>query len=311
MKQPILLLLILFAVIGGSIAGTVATVLSKQPEPSTPTPDSQTILDAARAEADRILAEAETIHMEARKAAAHVELNLLHERLLELNALMADNGESELMLSRFEIQDAKIYLGADGIPEMAITIQNNTDYAVSRAYFKGTLKARARVVPFAEGEFNYQIPGGIEAGEATRLVLYADTLINATEFPTDRDDLEFTATPMRIDDANGKPILDRTHARAFQEEYERVNIRIAELMDLLPGYTPPPPATPAPELPDAADTKPLVHRPEITGNVYHHENTYHLRRECEKLNGAIPSVTKAENARQRRLQACTTCVGAP
>jgi cell division septum initiation protein DivIVA len=45
----------------------------------------------------------------------------------------------------------------------------------------------------------------------------------------------------------------------------------------------------------------------ITGNVYAHEDIYHIDRECESMSGAIPSVLKVENAQKRRMTPCATC----
>lgn len=267
------------------------------------------ILAEAQAKADAILAEAEAIKTEAKREAAKVEINLLNNRLLELTDEIKRDGQSELMLARFEVQAASLYLNPEGFPEMTIGVINNTKEPVSRVYLHGVFKAPFREVPFAEGDFNYHIPGGINPNERTELKLDATSFIAADDFPEDRDNLQFNVNVARIDDAHGDAILDRTNARATQEEYDRIKIKIAELQDLVPGYIPPPPPAPPEPLPDAADTPPIQAKPEITGNVYVLNDIYHVDRDCAEIGKAIPSVTKAENARKRRLQPCPKCTG--
>lgn len=86
---------------------------------------------------------------------------------------IADVNENEKKqidgLAKFQIIRSRFYKkeqefsGDQTIIEL--TVKNNTQYPISRAYFKGTLRSPGRSVPWFKGDFNFSIPGGLEPGE--------------------------------------------------------------------------------------------------------------------------------------------------
>ncbi len=72
-------------------------------------------------------------------------------------------------LKKFKVNRSRFYKrnrsygGAEPIIEL--TVKNETKYAISRAYFEGTLSSEGRTIPWLKEEFNYSISGGLEPGE--------------------------------------------------------------------------------------------------------------------------------------------------
>lgn len=270
---------------------------------------AEAIIAEAQAKADAILAEAEIVRQEVERKQASQEIQDLTERVVLLNKKIETTGNTELMISRFTISKAEIYLSPEKSPTIQITVKNGTDYPVSRAYFHGTFKAKFREIPYAEGDFNYRIPGGLEPGEEAQWTLENIPWISPADFPENDATSIFEVDIMRIDNSHGEAILDRTSSKTDLDELDRLQSKIAQLKDLVPGYTPPPPPAVPEPLPDPSHTPALTMKKDVTGNVYTLDDIYHVNRECEALNGAIPSVTKAENARKRRMAPCPKCIG--
>lgn len=270
---------------------------------------AEAIIVEARAKADAILAEAETVRQEVERKQASEEIQDITERVVVLNKKIEATGNTELMISRFTVSKPEIYLSPEKVPTIRIAVKNGTDYPVSRAYFHGKFKAKFREVPYAEGDFNYRIPGGLEPGEEAQWTLENIPWISPADFPEDDATSIFEVDVMRIDNAHGEAILDRTSAKADLDELDRLQSKLAQLKDLVPGYIPPPPPAAPEPLPDPSNTPSLAMKKDVTGNVYTLNDVYHVNRECEVLNGAIPSVTKADNARKRHMTPCPKCIG--
>lgn len=150
-------------------------------------------------------------------------------------------------LKNFKIQEAEFRVkekrfGSDQ-PVIDLTVVNNTDYPVSRAYFKGTVKAKGRSVPYIEEPFNYEIPGGIEHGEEATYNLapnpYGDW--GQVDVP-DKAFLEVEV--QKIDGADEEPIYDaggldemeQSEIKAFNTKYgdiDALKSQIEKLKDKL------------------------------------------------------------------------------
>ena len=71
-------------------------------------------------------------------------------------------------LGRFKVVSARLdqergLLGLEAT--IALTVENRTTHPVRKAFFHGRVVSNGRSVPWIEGDFNYEIPGGIEPGE--------------------------------------------------------------------------------------------------------------------------------------------------
>lgn len=304
----IVLLLFIFVGCSPTIPNSSASVAPTSTGPD-PHQQAAAILAEAQAKADAILAEANTAREEVKREKASIQIEEITERVLVLNEKIEATGNTELMISRFTVSDPEIFLSPEKVPTIRFTVKNGTDYPVARAYFHGVFKAKFREIPYAEGDFNYRIPGGLEPGEEAVWTLEYPPWITESDFPEEDATTTFVVDVVRIDNAHGEPILDRTHAKADLDELKLLQSKLAELKDMVPGYQPPPPPNLPEALPDPADTPSLAMRQEVTGDVYTLDNVYHVKRDCEALHSAIPGMTKADNARKRRMTACPKCIG--
>ena len=81
--------------------------------------------------------------------------------------------QSERKLAQIEVKGAKYYWSEDPFnqPVVEFTIRNNLGVALARVFFHGILETPGRSVPWADDNFSYQFPGGIEPGEEQHLRL--------------------------------------------------------------------------------------------------------------------------------------------
>lgn len=166
----------------------------------------------------------ERIRQEKERTQIGEEIAELEERARE--AEVAKEG-----LKRFRVKRSLFYFDEDGFrpePIIELTVSNETDQAVSRAYFHGRLSTPGRSVPWVEDNFNYEISGGLEPGESATWYLSPNMFGEWSKAPKDRDDMVFTASVIRIDDANGQPI----HTDDFSE---RDLERLESLRQLISG----------------------------------------------------------------------------
>jgi hypothetical protein len=123
---------------------------------------------------------------QARKARSALEddLERLTAQLTQLDAEVGavseqiqvaeeNHTQSERKLAQIEVNGAKYYWSEDsfGQPVVEFTIRNNLGVALARVFFRGILETPGRSVPWADDNFSYQFPGGIEPGEEQHLRL--------------------------------------------------------------------------------------------------------------------------------------------
>ncbi len=265
------------------------------------------ILAEAKNESERITEDAKRMMQEQVEREAIFEINLLVDRISEARMELVKTGETELSLQRFGVVDAQYYFSDSGSRTIELTVRNETGQPVSRAYFYGFIKSPFRTVPWAEGEFNYKIPGGVESGEQVTWKFSADYLENWNGVPEDREDLEFNVSTVRVDDQHGLPILDITYAQKDRKELDTLEHRMAELQAVVPNYTPPTAPEPEPRV-DPADTPPMTLKPEIIGTVFTADEVYHADKGCKNLKDKTIGATTADSARARRMTPCKLCI---
>lgn len=143
-------------------------------------------------------------------------LDKLEEKLSEADeALEALREEKERIeharekLSDFEVTSAELsqedpLLGPDRT-RIDLEVENNTDHAVSHAYFRGVYRTPGRQVPWHEGLLNREIEGGIEPGESMRWRLKA-RLMGDWHGVELRDEAELEIEPVRLDGPDGESL---------------------------------------------------------------------------------------------------------
>jgi hypothetical protein len=117
-------------------------------------------------------------------------------------------------LADFEILRARFYKETVGVlgtsrPVIDLTVRNGTEYAISRAYFEGTLRSEGRTIPWLQESFNHGIPGGLEPGETAvwSLAPSAYGPWGATDAPTDAI---LTVTVTRLNGPNGEELFQQS-----------------------------------------------------------------------------------------------------
>ncbi|WP_241644984.1 hypothetical protein [Rosenbergiella metrosideri] len=107
-----------------------------------------------------------------------------------------------------------------------MSVENGTNKAIARAYFKGVIASPGREVPWLTDTFNYQISGGLEPGEKAEWNL-APNIFSDWGKVNAPSDAVFTVTVIRVDDAQGNPVFgdaefserDAKRLAEFQAEY--------------------------------------------------------------------------------------------
>jgi hypothetical protein len=157
---------------------------------------------------------------------------------LELDELMAKKSTAEsakLELAKFKISDARFYKQKKGTyyvteePVIEFKVENGTAFAISRAFFQGTLKSPDRSVPWLVDDFNYSIPGGLEPGESAQWRLAPNMFSDWGEVDAPSDAALLIETT-KIYGPSGESLFD---ASQFSErDAEKVNEILAEFPEL-------------------------------------------------------------------------------
>jgi hypothetical protein len=152
------------------------------------------------------------------EAAKHIQLervaaqsNQISSEIKELEQKQAAAIQAKKALQAFKVERSRFYFAESGFstgPVIEISVVNNTDSAVSRAYFHGVLATPGRSVPWAEDNFNHEISGGLEPGESQTWKLSPNMFGAWSKAPKDRKDMVFTVTVVRIDGSNGDALID-------------------------------------------------------------------------------------------------------
>ena len=176
---------------------------------------------------EQIISEAAVIKVERQareKQQAIAEIKELEEKKL------ASEQASEA-LKKFTVERSRFYMKEQryGGPEpiIELTVKNNTKYAVSRAYFEGTIASPNRSVPWLKETFNYSIAGGIEPGEEASWSL-APNMFSEWGTVDAPSDAVFTVTVERLDGADNEALFskdifddyDQKRLQQLKDEFE-------------------------------------------------------------------------------------------
>lgn len=148
----------------------------------------------------------------------------------EINELYQKKAKAELdriKLANFEVKRSRFYKRKTGTyivseePVIEMTVMNNTEYAISKAYFTGTLSSPNRTVPWLKANFNYEIRGGLEPGEEVTWYLAPNRFSDwgTVEAPSN---VILTVEVTKLDGANGEELYS---VNVFgDDDAERLNV---------------------------------------------------------------------------------------
>ncbi|WP_103665702.1 DUF6694 family lipoprotein [Gracilimonas amylolytica] len=166
--------------------------------------------------ASEIITKAEELRTELEREQRRQALEEIQE--LEEKKKEADLAKQEL--SNFEVSRSRFYKQEDTFrdqPVIELTVRNNTEYAISRAYFKGTYATPERQVPWLVEEFNYSISGGLEPGEEQSWSLAPNPYSEWGDLE-ERSDAILTIEVTRLDGPDGEALFDAQGLSSFEEE---------------------------------------------------------------------------------------------
>lgn len=177
-----------------------------------------------------ILVEAEEIIAERKRREREQAL----AEIVELEEKKRAAERAGVELRRFVVVRSRFYKQPQrfGSPEprIELTVRNDTDHAVSRAYFTGTIASPNRSVPWLKDDFNYPIPGGIEPGEELSWTLAPNTFSDWGRVDAPPDAV-LTVEVVRLDGPDGEPLFDaqglseyeETRLQSLKDQYESPN----------------------------------------------------------------------------------------
>ena len=145
------------------------------------------------------------------------------QALEEIQELEAKKREAELAkeeLSNFEVSRSRFYKREDMFrdqPVIELTVKNNTEHAISRAYFRGTYATPGRQVPWLVDEFNYSISGGLEMGEEQSWRLAPNQFGDWGRLE-ERSDAVLTIEVIRLDGPDGEALFNSQGLSSFEED---------------------------------------------------------------------------------------------
>lgn len=142
------------------------------------------------------------------------------QKISELEAKKSAAEKDRLELQKFKVVRARFSKRSGFLHEEAIinlSVINETNIAVSHAYFVGTLSSPGRSVPWHKGEFNYQISGGLEPGEKASWTLKLNLFSGWVGIDAPKD-AAFSVEVVRLDGPNGKVAFSTSQ---FSENEEK------------------------------------------------------------------------------------------
>lgn len=124
-------------------------------------------------------------------------------------------------IEKFQVQKANLYaregyMGDENIIELKV--KNETKHPVSRVYFNGVYKSPDRSVSWHEGEFNYEIPGGLEPGEEAEWNLKPGMMSDWSEGKL-REGASLKVEVLRLDGPEGNKLYS---SDIFDEEDKKL-----------------------------------------------------------------------------------------
>ncbi len=166
--------------------------------------------------ASEIISKAEALRLE-------LEEKQRQQALIEIQELVEKQRKADLAkadLEKFEVRRSRFYKREDTFsdqPVIDLTVQNNTDFAISRVYFRGTYATPNRQVPWLVDEFNYSISGGLEPRETQSWSL-APNMFGEWGQLEEKSDAVLTVEVIRVDGPDGSELFSSQGLSDFEKE---------------------------------------------------------------------------------------------
>lgn len=144
--------------------------------------------------------------------------------VLQIRALQAAHAQYLVVaesLAQFGIVSASLhqergFLGLEA--RILLTVENSTKHPIRRAYFHGRVVSEGRAVPWIEGDFNYEIPGGLEAGEKASWRLSPNMFQGHWTSVQAPRDSKMLVDLVRLDGPDGEPLWGGTTFTAGDQQ---------------------------------------------------------------------------------------------
>ena len=175
--------------------------------------------------AAEVIAEAEKVRLEREIE----EQKQIAAEIAELEKEKEAADAAKEKLEDFEIIRTRFYYSEGGFtrdPTIELSVKNNLNEAVSRAYFHGVLATPGRSVPWVAEDFNYSISGGLEPNEEATWKLAPNMFGAWDKAPRDRSDMVLTVTVTRLDGADDEPIFDGEFSEYDQERLDELKSKL-------------------------------------------------------------------------------------
>jgi len=175
--------------------------------------------------ADEVISYADSIKRAKKRQERRQAIQEIKELREQRKSAMAAEGS----LSQFEVVRSRFYkreerFGRDQ-PIVELTVKNNTNHAISRAFFEAELRSPDREVPWLKDKFNYEISGGVEPGERQEWSL-APNQFSDWGSVEERNDMVLIVEPYKLEGPDGETLYE---ADWSEEDEER-------LQTLVEGY---------------------------------------------------------------------------
>jgi len=122
-----------------------------------------------------------------------------------------DVAQSRVLHKGFRVIEARLYVGEGGfMPQRRIVMDvgNETDHVISHARFHGIYATPGRTLPWYEGEFDYEIPGGLEPEETATWVI-SPNYLESWGVVEKREGAKLFVEVVQLDGADGEPLAAR------------------------------------------------------------------------------------------------------
>lgn len=142
------------------------------------------------------------------------------KEIRELEKKRRQAQKDKAKLNNFEVLRSRFYIREDTFSEQPIielTVQNNTEFAISRAYFEATYASPDRQIPWLEESFNYEISGGIEPGEKKSWTLAPNQFGEWGQIE-EKPDAILTVETVRLDGPDNEALFDAQGLSEFEKK---------------------------------------------------------------------------------------------
>jgi len=185
--------------------------------------------------ADEIIAEGKRIIAERKEKEREQTVSEIAEtksKIAELEEKRTRTEQDREKLKQFKVLRSRFYYDESSVIEkrvIELTVKNDTQFPISRAYFHGVLATPGRAVPWVKDSFSYSISGGLETGEEATWKLAPSMFGEWGNAPRDRNDMVLTVSVSRIDGADEQPIFDSEFSERDKERLKDLLNRLDEL----------------------------------------------------------------------------------